>query len=282
VVFSAASLSAPIRLALDTFARRDGAVVQEEHGASLELARRITALGRVPDLVALADLEVFPEMLTPTAMSWYAAFARNRMVVAYTDRSRYANEISGANWPTILQRHDVTVGRSDPAVAPVGYRALLTYALAEQFYHDPGLAQRLERQTPPSHIRGNATELAALLSARELDYIVDYESLAKAQHFRYVTLPPEIDLSDPAHVAEYAMASVRVPHLADTVTRRGGPILYGLSIPRAAQHPKVAERFLEFLFSREGKALMRAQAIDMFDTPVVTGDSAPARLTSPR
>jgi molybdate/tungstate transport system substrate-binding protein len=164
----------------------------------------------------------------------------------------------------------------------VGYRALLTYVLAEQFYHEPGLALRLEQKTPPSHIRGNATDLAALLSAGELDYIVDYESLARAQHFHYVMLPSEIDLSDPAYAANYARASVRVPRLADTVTRRGAPILYGLTIPRAARHPQVAIRFLEYLLSRQGQALMRQHAIDMFNVPVVTGDSAPAMLTAPR
>src|SRR3982751_1624039 len=86
VVYAAASLSAPLRAALDSFSRVTGAAVMEEHGASLELARRITELHRVPDVIALADREVFPELLVPAAVSWYATFARNRMVVAYTDR----------------------------------------------------------------------------------------------------------------------------------------------------------------------------------------------------
>ena len=43
--------AAPRRRALDSFARRTGAVVQQENGASLELARRITELGRVPDVI---------------------------------------------------------------------------------------------------------------------------------------------------------------------------------------------------------------------------------------
>ena len=278
-MFTAASLAASVRAALDSFAAQNGTVVQQENGASLELARRITALGRVPDLVLLADQEVFPEQLMPAATSWYAAFARNRMVVAYTDRSRHAGKITAANWSTILQRGDVSVGRSDPAIAPVGYRALITYALAERFYREPGLAKRLELKTPPSHMRANATELAALLSSGELDYIVDYESLAKAQKFRYVTLPPEVDLGDPAHAADYAQAAVRVPRLADSITRRGAPILYGLSIPRAARHGAVADRFLGFLFSDAGMALLRAHAIDMMDHPIVVGDSAPAVIT---
>ena len=75
LVYGAASLTAPLRAALDSFAQRTGAVVAEEHGASLELARRITELHRIPDAIALADQEVFPELLIPGATSWYAAFA---------------------------------------------------------------------------------------------------------------------------------------------------------------------------------------------------------------
>jgi molybdate/tungstate transport system substrate-binding protein len=268
-----------MRLVLDSFAVRDTAIIQEEHGASIELARRITALGRVPDIVALADLEVFPELLMPAATSWYAAFARNRMVVAYTDHSRFAAEINSSNWRTILQRPEVTVGRSDPAVAPVGYRALIVYALAERFYHEPGLSARLAEKTSAAHIRGNATELAALLKAGEIDYIVDYESLAKAQGFKYVTLPVAIDLSDPEHATDYATGSVRISRLKDSVTRRGAPILYGLTVPRDARHQDAANRFLAFMLSARGKAMLRRGAIDMLDQPVVFGVSAPAELS---
>jgi ABC-type molybdate transport system substrate-binding protein len=67
VVYAAASLAVPIRVALDTFARRTGTVVRQENGASLELARRITELHRVPDVIALADEEVCPRLLVPRA-----------------------------------------------------------------------------------------------------------------------------------------------------------------------------------------------------------------------
>src|SRR5258708_795085 len=104
VVYDAASLAAPMRPLLDTFAARTGAVVQEEHGASLELARRVIDLKRVPDVMALADRDVFPELLMPSATTWYATFARDRMVIAYTGRSRHAGEVSSDNWREILQR----------------------------------------------------------------------------------------------------------------------------------------------------------------------------------
>src|SRR5207237_5418477 len=53
-------------------------------------------------------------------------------------------------------------------------------------------------------------ELAALLEAGELDYIVEYESLARSHHFRFVALPPAVDLGDAREGAAYARARVRV------------------------------------------------------------------------
>ena len=281
VVFGASSLAAPMRAALDSFAHRTGAVVSEEHGASLELARRITELHRIPDVIALADQEVFPELLMPAATSWYTAFARNRMVVAYTARSRRANEITPANWRSILLRDDVLVGRTDPVLAPAGYRALLVYELAETLYREPGLAARLTARTPPRLLRGNAAELAALLSAGELDYIIEYESLARAQGFSFVALPAEIDLGDPGRAQEYAHASVRVTTPRDTVVRRGTPILYGASVPRQAPHAAVGVRFLEFLLGGEGRAILRRAFVDAIERPMTFGDSAPPSLRMP-
>ena len=278
VVFTAASLATPFRAALDSFARQTDAVVRQENGASIELARRITELHRVPDVVALADQEVFSQLLVPRATSWYARFARNRMVVAFTERSRGAGELTTDSWHRVLLRPDVRVGRSDPRIAPVGYRTLLLYRLAETHYGLPGLAARLEARTPPALIRANASELVALLQAGELDYIVDYESLARANRLRFVTLPPEIDLGDPSRSTEYARASVRVARRTDTTTQAGTPIVYAVSVPREAPHPLAGVRVLRYLLSPAGQAVLRAHAVDALRAPELVGDSVPAAL----
>src|SRR4030095_17117296 len=85
LIYLAASLTRPLQPVLDRFAARERVVVHRESGGSLEHARKITELHRIPDLVLLADEEVFPQLLVPAHATWYAGFARNRMVVAYTD-----------------------------------------------------------------------------------------------------------------------------------------------------------------------------------------------------
>lgn len=273
VVYEAASLAAPMRALLDSFARRFPVVVQEERGGSLELARRITELHHRPDVVALADQEVFGQLLMPAHATWYARFAGNRMVIAYTDRSRGAPTINAGNWWRVLQSPDVRVGRTDPLTAPAGYRTLLLFALAERSLSQPGLAARLQANAPARLMRGNAAELAALLEAGELDYIVEYESLARAHHFHWVPLPPEIDLGDPAQAARYAAVSVRVRRGAGTTTVTGAPIRYGVTIPRAAPHGAAAERFVAFMLGAEGRALLRVMNVDALAAPEIVGEA---------
>ena len=249
---------------LDSFAARTHAVIQRESGGSLEHARKITELHRIPDVIALADEEVFPQLLVPQYASWYAIFARNRMVVAYTDKSRYP--LTAENWRSVLARPDVQVGRTDPDLAPAGYRTLIMLQLAERYYHEPGLANRLIANAPKRNMRGNAAELAALLRAGELDYIYEYESLASSNGFHFLRLPPEIDLGDPAFAREYGTVSVAIRG----ATMTGRPVLYALSIPREAPHPAVAVRFVRELLGAQ--ATLRAQNVDALDTVRFIGD----------
>lgn len=282
VVFNAGSLARPLRAALDSFAAAQGIATEQESAGSLETARKLTELGKIPDIVALADEYVIPALLMPAHATWYVRFARNRMVIAYTDRSRYASEISADNWHQVLTRPDVQVARSDPNLDPNGYRTLLTWQLAERLYNDPQLSARLLAAAPEKNVRPNEAALVALLEAGEMDYIWSYESLARNSGFRYVQLPPAVDLSSPADSAHYAEATVKVTgrSLGDTITIRGQPIVYVFTIPRDAPHPELAARFAAWLLSAEGKRVLRGQMLDVLDEHSLAGTGAPPALTA--
>ena len=281
VVFNAGSLARPLRAALDTFAAREGVVVAQESAGSLETARKLTELGKIPDVVALADAEVFPTYLMPAHLDGYVEFARNRMVLAYTDRSRYAAEMGPDTWWRILLRPGVETGRSDPHLDPNGYRTLLVWQLAEQEYAMPGLAARLAAAQPARNVRPKEADLVGLLQTGELDYIWSYESMARGIGLRYVTLPRGIDLSAPDSAAWYGRASVTVrgARAGDSVTFRGAPIVYAVGVPVAAPHPALAARFAAFLLSAEGQAILRREGLDALETPVARG-VAPTWLPS--
>jgi len=277
LVFAAASMVGSISDVVQAHSERTGAVVLVESGGSLEHARKLTELGRVPDVLLLADEEVFSQRLLPRHATWYLRFARDRMVIAYTTRSRHARDIREDNWPSILRRSDVEVGRPDPARAPAGYRALLALDLAARHLNDPSLAAAVLARAPARNTRPDAASLAALLATGEVDYIFEYESLARARGFGFVRLPPEADLGDLARADAYAVARVRVPGdtRAESVTVAGAPIVHALAVPRDAPHPAAGQRFVEWLLSDVGRVALRAAHVDLIEPPQPVGD-APA------
>jgi molybdate/tungstate transport system substrate-binding protein len=280
VVFNAGSLAKPFSDLLQAFkAKNPGVVPAQENSGSLEAARKLTDLGKIPDVLGVADYGVIPKLLIPSHASWYATFARNAMVLIYTDGSVGSREINGRNWWQVLLRPGVRAGHSDPRLDPNGYRALMVFQLAERFYKQPGLAARLDHAIPSRYIRPKEADLTALVEAGELDYAWSYASIAKTTGLRYVKLPPEIDLSDPSHAGWYAEALVRLPlkqgAASDSVEFRGEPIVYALTIPAKAPHREVAAAFVRFLFSQEGQAILRTNGFNVLDRPLLGGPGKP-------
>jgi molybdate/tungstate transport system substrate-binding protein len=284
VVFNAGSLARPLRAALDTFAVREGIRFEQEQAGSLETARKLTELGRIPDVIALADYAIFPQILVPEHCSWYARFARNRMVLAHTSQSSHADSITPANWWRILLRSGVETGHSDPNLDPAGYRSLLVMQLAERYYRQPGLAERLRRDVPARNIRPKEIDLVALLETGELDYAFEYESVAQGASLDFVAFPDSVSLGNMRDSSFYALASARIVGRkpGDSITMRGEPIVYALSIPRRAEHPRLGERFVMFLMSDDGRRILRANHLDALDSAVVSGENAPAWLSARR
>lgn len=277
-VFNAGSLGRPLREALDSFATQvPGLEVAQENAGSLESARKLTELGKIPDVIALADEAVFPALLRPRFVPWDAAFARNEMVLAYTDRSLGASEITPANWSAILLRDGVRTGRSDPALDPNGYRAMMVVQLEERRTGTPGLAARLLAAMPERYMRPKEADLVALVQTGDLDYAWSYRSVAQTAHLKYIDLPPEVDLSDAARGALYGTVMVRVPRgsTGDSITIHGAPILYALGVPRDAPDSALARRFVSWLFGPAGRAILARNGFTVLDHPIIAG-TAPA------
>jgi molybdate/tungstate transport system substrate-binding protein len=280
VVFNAGSLAKPFNDLLGAFKTKypDVEPAQENSG-SLEAARKLTDLDKIPDVIGVADYGIIPKLLIPKHATWYGTFARNAMVLTYTDQSTGSGEINGQNWWQVLLRPGIRAGHSDPALDPNGYRTLMVFQLAERFYHQPGLAARLDRAFPPKYIRPKEADLTALVQAGELDYAWSYASIAKTAGLRYVDLPSEINLSDPQLAGWYAQANVRLPGASragkDSVEFRGEPIVYALTIPTAATHSRTAEAFVRFVFSPEGQAILKANGFTVLEKPLLGGPGKP-------
>lgn len=262
IIFHAGSLTIPVAKLSGAFKELHPLVeIQTEAAGSRTTARKISELDREADLVMSADYQVIDSLLIPEFAAWNVLFARNSMVVAFTEKAAYADEINGENWYEVLLREDTRVGRSNPQADPSGYRTLMVWQLAEIFYQSPGLAGRLEDASPIENIRPKETDLIPLLQTGDLDYAFNYLSVAIQHDLEYIQLPNEINLSDPAYVDLYLQAEVQLVgnEPGQLITRQGEAIIYGVTIPASAPNPVLAEEFLIFLFSAEGRKIMEEQ-----------------------
>lgn len=284
IVFNAGSLAAPIADLLAEFARlHPGITPQQESSGSLEAARKITELGKPCDVLAVADYEVIPSLLIPRHADWYVIFARNELVLIYSPRSRFSDQINSGNWYDVLLRSGVQYGYSNPDLDPAGYRTLLHWQLTEKYYHKPGLYDQLKSAVPAKNIRPKSVELVALVQSGELDYIYCYRSIAEQQKLPFVKFPPETNFSDSEKSDFYATAETEVAgnKPGERLRIKGMPIRYGLTIPESATNRHVAEEFVEFLLSPEGQAILRQKYLTTISPAVASEvDKVPARLRS--
>lgn len=276
VVYAAASLARPVEQALAAWEDSTAIPARVVLGGSLDIARRVTELDETPDVVVLADEEVMRSLVVPEHATWYARFAGNRLVVAFADRSRRAREITGQNWPDILTATDVEVARADPARAPVGYRTLMAWELAERRLGLRGLSRKLAANSPERNVRANEAEVLALVASGSADYAWVYESSAKAAGMRTLKLPSWMDFGSAADSAWYATAKLKVPgHTArDSVEIGGTPITYVLTVPTTAPHARATE-LARYLLSSSGREHMSRTGLDVLTLPLLVGEGAP-------
>lgn len=258
-IFHAGSLAVPLDEAGEAFtAQHSDVTVQTEGAGSRTTIRKVTELGKPADIIGSADYRAIEELMFPDHADWYLIFASNEMVLAYTEDSKYQDEITADNWYQILLRDGVEYGHADPNADPCGYRTLMLWQLAEEYHGIPGLYQKLVDRCPKQNIRPKSVELTALLQAGALDYAFEYRSVAMQHGLEYIALPDEIDLSDFELADYYAQAEVEVTgkEPGTTTTLIGAPIAYGVTIPKNAPHPELAISFLQFLLGPEGQAIM--------------------------
>lgn len=271
-VYAAGSLARPLRAALDSIAATGGPTVRLEVMGSREILRAITGLGKTPELVVSADADELERELIPRFVGASTTFARNRVVLALSSHSRVADTITQANWADVLAVGTLQVARADPARAPLGYRTQLVWKLAEAELKRPGLANRLSALSPDAMMRGNESDLAALLESGSADAAWCYESLARSLHIKYVTLGDHIDLGTEADSLRYGRVSVRIAgdRPGDSVLVAGKPIRYALAVVSKGPDMIRATLLRDRLLDSGSVRIMRRAGLDVLDTPWTT------------
>lgn len=305
-VFHAGSLGEPFQeLEAEFEAQHPGVDVQREAAGSAQSIKKITELGKKADVLASADYALIPSMMMPKYADWYAAFARNQMIIAYTNKSKYSSEINTNNWYQILRRPDVRFGFSNPNDDPAGYRAQMVTQLAETYYNDSKIyddliqnntnitatteengtvlihvpaSEAISPNTSKIMLRSAEVDLSSALETGDIDYLYIYRSVAEQRGFKYVELPPQIDLGSVEYADNYSKVQVQV---ANGDVNTGSPIVYGVTIPTNAENPKLAVEFVKLLLDKPGQQIFIKNGQPPIVPAVAEGkDKMPAELQS--
>jgi molybdate/tungstate transport system substrate-binding protein len=277
-VFGAGTLDTPFTAEIQAFEKQNpGVTVHSQFGASADMIHDVTQLGQPDDVLGTADYSLIPKLMSSPARphaAWYLGFVSNQITFAYTSHSKGASQLTPANWYKVLAEPGVRIGRSNPAADPSGYQILQMLQLAQAYYHDPGIAAAVLKNSPDSSVAETETSLLAALQSGQIDYLAIYRSNALEDHLKYIALPTQINLSDSALAPAYAKVTINAGSLGNLTAK---PIIYGLTIPSNAPDPALAQKFISFVLSPQGQAIMRSNGFAVI-SPALASGTAPASL----
>jgi molybdate/tungstate transport system substrate-binding protein len=305
-VFVAGSLMVPFAAMEEAYEAAHPEVdVQIEGHGSIQVMRHVTEIHDEVDVAVTADAALIPMLMYATSVpgtdrpyaDWYVEFATNRLALAYTPQSRFAEEVDAGNWYDVIGREGVAFGLSDPRFDAAGYRALMILTMAQDVYDEPTLLVDflLGRISPPilptqeggrtvvrvpelidpvpgsgMVMRGASIQLLALLESGDLDYAFEYESVVRQHGLEMVALPDTLNLGAEEQRDRYRNVGVRLDfrRFASVEPVFDGDVIgYGITVPTNAVHSEAAVDFVAFVLGPQGRAVMEANHHPVFDQP---------------
>src|SRR5437764_2427905 len=128
------------------FGKASGEQFRGYAGGSNKVANEIKGGLRRGDIFISASPKVDEKLIGAANgdwVRWYVLFAESPLVIGYNTPSRFAAELRSKPWHEVLSEPSLKIGRTDPQLDPKGAFTLELMQRAEEFYHKPGLAQRI-------------------------------------------------------------------------------------------------------------------------------------------
>lgn len=266
------------------FTTATGYTFQGKGAGSTALANQIKSKLISPDVFISASSGAYKTLQgadNGNVVTWYITFATTSMVIGYSAKSQFASQLQAAAngqvpWYQVLETPGLRLGRTDPKLDPKGVNTLYTLQLAETYYQQPGLSQKLLGGPENATQIFPEEELVARLTSGQLDAGFFYANEVKDASLPTITLPAQINLGDSSMASEYAKASYTD---ATGAVKKGGPIAFSVTIPSTVKNEAGAEAFVAYLLGDKGKLTFTS---DGFVTTAfkLTGDTAkvPASL----
>ena len=242
------------------FTASTGTQVQGMGEAAMGLAHLLAAKSVTADVfvsVSAAPIKIVEAAgLTDVAVP----VASTSMVLTYSPTSKFASAFAASektgDWAKVLATPGLRFGRTDPSVDPQGQYVLYALQLTGLYYKMPGFQEKIAGPVHnPEQIFAEPSLLARLQEG-QIDATLGYESAVISQHMPFITLPDEINFSNPAFDKTwYSKASLSLPVKGVAKTMHPSPLVYYASVMKNAKNPKAAQAFVNFLNSPQGQKI---------------------------
>ncbi|QCP49560.1 extracellular solute-binding protein [Trinickia violacea] len=177
-------------------------------------------------------------------VSWYVNFAESPLMIGYNPKSKFAADFKTKRWDQVLQEPGIRIGRTDPKLDPKGAFTVEMVTKAADLYRQPDLVQKTLGDTEnPAQVLPEET-LVGRLQSGQLDAGFFYSTETSDLKIPAIRPAPELQ----------AKAS------------------YTLTILNDAQNTAGAARFVNFLLSAKGRALLAEHGVDVVK-PAVAGST---------
>jgi molybdate/tungstate transport system substrate-binding protein len=176
-------------------------------------------------------------------VTWYVNFAESPLMIGYNPKSRFAADFRQKRWDEVLQEPGIRIGRTDPKLDPKGAFTVEMVTKAADLYHQPDLVQK---------ILGAPDNAAQVLPEETLVGRLQSGQLDAGFFYSTETSDLKIPAFQPAPELK-AKASYTLTILSDAPNSAG------------------AVRFVNFLLSAEGRALLKEHGVDVIK-PTVSGN----------
>ncbi len=249
------------------FQNESGYTYVGEGKGSVQVSNLIRDGFRTPDVfVSAGTIPIMRLMNTsPPLVDWLLEFDSAEMVISYSPNSPYFNDLEKARkgetpWYNVISQDGFKFGRTDPELDPKGYYTVITSKLADIYFNDPSIKERiLGEDRNPKQIFPEET-LKSLLELGQFDAVASYKHEAVVRGLPYITLPGEINLGDPTFSEFYKRANYTLE--SDQRVIYGEPVFFSITIPQTVKNLDGAISFVNFILSKDSSELLESQGLN--------------------
>ena len=193
--------------------------------------------------------------------------ASTSMVIAYSPKSNYAAAFAEANkkqdgsWLDVLATPGLQFGRTDPYLDPKGQNIVFTLLLAEKYYQRPGIAEKVMGSVQNPRQVNLEGGLLTRLESGQVDAAAGYESEVISAKLPYVSLPAEINLSDPQMAKQWydkVSFSIKDSQGQEKTLHTQPLVYYAAVLKNAPNGVAQGQKFIDFMRSKQGQALLHS------------------------